>query len=116
MPHKLEKSEELGSRFHRAIAHNSEEIEVYTTGKSSFAAAIAGLIAISPIAGLAQSEQLVDEVRSAMAEANMNTADIEKLDMLTEEQLTQVEAILANENASDMEKQDEITALMESVE
>ncbi len=78
------------------------------------AAAIAGFALTAPMAALAQS-QLADELKPRLIELGMDSSEVDKIDNASEEQLTQIEAIVAGEG-DEMTKQDEVSAILAEVE
>jgi hypothetical protein len=78
------------------------------------AAAIVGFTLSAPMVAFAQS-QLAEELKPMLMELGMDSSDVDKIDNASEEQLTQIEAIVSGEGA-EMTKQDEISSILAEVE
>lgn len=83
--------------------------------KTLLAAAIMSGTIIAPVMSVAQDEQTMLKVRQEMIEMGVETSEIEKLDMASEEQLNQLDAALTREG-SEQTKKDEVAAILADIE
>lgn len=84
---------------------------MFAPKKALMGAAIAGLIALAPVAGVAQEEQLRESLESEMIGIGMDSTEIEKLATADMETLQQIEAIFAG-GGTEQVMQDEVSAAL----
>jgi hypothetical protein len=84
---------------------------MFDTKKTLMGAAIAGMLALAPMAGVAQEDQLREALEAEMIEIGMDSTEIEKLEGADLPTLQEIEAILAGEG-SEQTKADQVSAAL----
>jgi hypothetical protein len=84
---------------------------MFDTKKTLMGAAIAGMLALAPMAGVAQEDQLREALEAEMIEIGMDSTEIQKLEGADLATLQELEAILAGEG-SEQTKSDQVSAAL----